>query len=135
MAVGASSALQVICTCSRTIALSGVACSVPAAHCNSDTVHLQVQQDLIWVWAESGPDAAEESLGKSPALGTLLSETSPGEGSSGNLDGLSIHSHVHTSRQQELFHSRQLEEVTLVIALALCSAAQCQHSTKSCSAE
>eukprot|EP00891_Asterochloris_glomerata_P003758 jgi/Astpho2/3758/fgenesh1_pg.00060_%23_58_t len=37
----------------------------------------QVQQDLIWVWPESGPGAAEESLGKSPALGTLLSETRP----------------------------------------------------------
>ena len=60
--------------------LSGMAWPAPAAHCNSNTVHLQVQQDLIWVWLESGPDAAEESLGKSPALGTLMSETSPGEG-------------------------------------------------------
>ena len=80
VAVGTSSASQVTCICSSRAALPGVACPLPAAHCNSETVHLQVQQDLIWVWPESGPDAVEESLGKSPALGTLLSETSPGEG-------------------------------------------------------
>ena len=80
VSVGARSAPQVICICSSKAALPGVACPVPAADCNSDMVHLQVQQDLIWVWPESGPGAAEESLGKSPALGTLLSETRPGEG-------------------------------------------------------
>ena len=32
------------------------------------------------MWPESGAGAAEESVAKSPALGTLLSDTSPGEG-------------------------------------------------------
>ena len=68
-------------------------------------MHLQVQQDLIWVWPESGPDAAEESLGKSPTLGTLMSETNPGEG------------------RPEMVH--------LETALALYNAVHCQHCLES----